>query len=68
MTDVVDTLLQDWAVPHMGVRRIIVGAFEENIGSIKVFEKNGFRKLRIIDKYRMIRGEMRSLQLLEKEF
>lgn len=68
MTDAVNTLLRDWAVPYMGVRRVIVGAFAENVGSIKMFEKNGFHKTRVIEEYRVIRGEMRSLQLLEREY
>ncbi|KAH9486386.1 hypothetical protein JR316_0000450 [Psilocybe cubensis] len=68
MTDAVDTLLQDWAVPHMAVRRVIVGAFSENIASIKMFEKNGFRRTRFIESYREVRGEMRNLQLLEREY
>lgn len=65
MTDVVDTILHDWAVPRMGARRVIVGAFEENVGSARVFEKNGFRTLRIIPNYLEVEGEWRNIRVME---
>ncbi|PYH40459.1 GNAT family N-acetyltransferase [Aspergillus saccharolyticus JOP 1030-1] len=36
------TLIQDWGVPRMNVKHLKAAAFEENIGSIRVFEKNNF--------------------------
>ncbi|KAF8910929.1 hypothetical protein CPB84DRAFT_1672449 [Gymnopilus junonius] len=70
MTDVVDTILHDWAVPRMGVRHVLVGAFVENVGSARVFEKNGFRTSRIIQRYReknhfKVKGKIHGLHLLE---
>ncbi|KAF9486332.1 acyl-CoA N-acyltransferase [Pholiota conissans] len=65
MTDAVDTLLHEWAIPRMGVRRIIVGAFTGNDGSVKVFEKNGFKHLRTIAEFKVIKGKMRGLHVLE---
>ena len=34
--------MKEWYVPCMGVKAMRVEAFEGNIGSVKVFEKNGF--------------------------
>ncbi|KAJ5493081.1 hypothetical protein N7539_001827, partial [Penicillium diatomitis] len=42
MTLVIQTILHDWAVPRMNVHRLRCWAFEDNAGSIRVFEKNGF--------------------------
>jgi len=42
MTSVIDTLIGDWMIPRMGVRKINVGPHKGNIGSVRVFEKNGF--------------------------
>ncbi|KAI0756869.1 acyl-CoA N-acyltransferase [Daedaleopsis nitida] len=42
MSAVVRTLLEKWAIPRMGVRQVRVETFEENLGSRRVFEKNGF--------------------------
>lgn len=65
MTDVIDTIMHDWAVPHMGARRFLVGAFADNVGSQRVFEKNGFRTLRILQKFKEIRGEWRKIRVME---
>ncbi|KAJ7765315.1 acyl-CoA N-acyltransferase, partial [Mycena metata] len=43
MSDAVQTVMQKWAIPRMGVRRMVVNALEGNIGSVRVFEKNGFK-------------------------
>ncbi|KAH9944275.1 acyl-CoA N-acyltransferase [Epithele typhae] len=42
MSVAIRTLIHEWAVPRMGVRQIRVETFEENLGSRRVFEKNGF--------------------------
>lgn len=42
MTAAVRTIIEDWAVPHMGARHFHIGAFSTNIASQKVFLKNGF--------------------------
>ncbi|KDR85589.1 hypothetical protein GALMADRAFT_373037 [Galerina marginata CBS 339.88] len=65
MTDVLDTVLHDWAVSRMGVRRLLVGIFDGNAGSVRVFEKNGFRSLRVVNGYREVRGEIRDLEVME---
>ncbi|KAI8990554.1 acyl-CoA N-acyltransferase [Trametes punicea] len=42
MTAAIRTLTHTWAIPRMGVRQIRVETFTDNIGSRRVFEKNGF--------------------------
>jgi RimJ/RimL family protein N-acetyltransferase len=42
MTAAVHAIIEDYAVPYMNVRRIRTRVFEHNIGSRRVFEKNGF--------------------------
>ncbi|KAJ7028543.1 acyl-CoA N-acyltransferase [Mycena alexandri] len=42
MSDVIQTIIQKWAIPRMGVRRMVVTVFEGNAGSVRVLEKNGF--------------------------
>ena len=42
MSAVVQTFIRDWAMPRMGVRQIRVETFADNVGSRRVFEKNGF--------------------------
>lgn len=42
MSAVLATLLKEWVIPRMGVRNIRVEAMVGNVGSVRVFEKNGF--------------------------
>ncbi|KAF9024102.1 hypothetical protein BDZ89DRAFT_139458 [Hymenopellis radicata] len=42
ISDALGTLLHKFAVPLLGVRRMIGSAYTGNKGSIRVFEKNGF--------------------------
>ena len=65
MTDALDTLLWDWAVPRMGVHRICTTAFEGNQGSVRVFEKNGFVMKTTLDDFVVHRGRMRGLHVME---
>ncbi|KAF8203782.1 acyl-CoA N-acyltransferase [Pholiota molesta] len=65
MTDALNTLLHDWAIPRMGVRSILVAAFIGNDGSVKVFQRNGFKLVRTIEEFMMVKGKMRSVHVLE---
>lgn len=65
MTDAVETLLSNWAVPRMGVHQIIAPVFRGNEGSVKVFQKNGFKLMRTFENYVEVRGEKRDLHVLE---
>lgn len=42
MTLAVRTIIHDWAVLRMNVRHLTSWAFEDNEGSLRVFEKNKF--------------------------
>lgn len=65
MTDAVDTLLHEWAIPRMNVRHVMVAIFLGNEGSIKVFSKNGFKMLNTIENYKEVRGKVRGLHVME---
>jgi len=65
MTDVLQTLLWEWAVPRMGVRYILSSAFEGNEGSVRVFHKNGFVRTRVIENHIQTRGQWRNLNVVE---
>ncbi|RDB29408.1 hypothetical protein Hypma_015951 [Hypsizygus marmoreus] len=68
MTDVLETLLWDWAVPRMGVRRICASAFEGNHGSIRVFERNGFTVTKTVENWAVVKGRMRNLHVVEWDY
>lgn len=42
MTAALHTLIQEWVIPHMKAHRLVATAFVDNIGSHRVFLKNGF--------------------------
>jgi len=69
MTLVVHQLLHSWLIPKMNAQYIVTYAFVENLRSVRVFEKNGFTKVAVIqdDEY-VVRGERRSLTMLEWRF
>jgi len=68
MTDAVETLLWRWAVPRMGVRRVLVSVFGGNHGSTRVFQKNGFVVTNTLKNYAKVRGKMRDFVVLEWDF
>jgi len=45
MSAAVGTVVNQWMVPHLNAHKIRVEVFEGNIGSVRVFEKNGMRLL-----------------------
>ena len=67
MTDALDTIMHEWAIPRMGVRHILVDVFDENEASTKVFLKNGFRLIATYDDHLEIKGTKRGLRILEKK-
>jgi len=68
MTDAVDTLLHDWAIPRMNVRHMLVIVFEGNNGSVKVFLKNGFKMIATYKDYIEVKGKIRSVHVLEWKY
>ncbi|KAF6748452.1 hypothetical protein DFP72DRAFT_576583 [Ephemerocybe angulata] len=67
MTAAVRTVMQKWALPRMNVRIMRAGTFAGNIGSGKVFLKNGFRHIITLPDHAVVRGESKTLDLYEWE-
>ncbi|TCD65677.1 hypothetical protein EIP91_002304 [Steccherinum ochraceum] len=42
MTAVIGALVREWLVPRMGARHVVAAPYVGNVGSVRVFEKNGF--------------------------
>ncbi|KAJ6453120.1 hypothetical protein C8R45DRAFT_847360, partial [Mycena sanguinolenta] len=65
MTAALATVLKEWAIPRMRVHRLHVSVFTGNNGSVRVFEKNGFVLVKTLENCIEIRGEKRSLHILD---
>ena len=65
MSDAVDTVLHEWAIPRMKVRHMWVSAFTGNEGSVKVFLKNGFKLIKTHEDFFEVKGKRRGLHLME---
>lgn len=59
MSDTVGTVLQDWIIPRMNAQKVLGEAFTDNFGSIRVFEKNGFKTISIKENVTNVRGVMK---------
>lgn len=64
MSDAVYTMLHDWIIPRMNAQKVLAEAFIGNVGSIRVFEKNGFKTTMIEENARNVRGCMKGLHTL----
>ena len=49
MTAALRVVIEQWAIPRMNAHIIHGSLFKENIGSQRVFEKNGFQKYDTIE-------------------
>lgn len=65
MTAVVQAMIFDWGVSWMNLRHVRCTAWKENIASVKVFEKNGFKLIETSEDCIMVRGRLRSLHVME---
>ncbi|KAK7026197.1 hypothetical protein R3P38DRAFT_3192638 [Favolaschia claudopus] len=65
MSDAFKTVLQQWAIPRMGVRRMAVTALDGNKGSVRVFEKHGFKLRETIEDALDVRGTKRGVHVLD---
>ncbi|KAJ6601265.1 acyl-CoA N-acyltransferase [Mycena vulgaris] len=65
MSDAFQTLLRQWGISRMGVRRMVVTTLAGNQGSVGVFKKNGFKFRKTIDEVLEVRGTMRGVHVLE---
>ena len=54
MTDAVDTVLRNWAIPRMNVRHMLVARF--NVGSVRVFLRNGFQMKATYEDHYEVKG------------
>lgn len=68
MSDALKTIMYDWAIPRMNARRIIASALRGNKGSVKVFQKNGFRVTALRENHTEARGKMWDLHILGWNF
>jgi len=59
MSAAVETVINQWMIPHLNAHKIRVEAFEGNIGSVRVFEKNGFKLLEMVKVDRLGQGHGR---------
>ncbi|KAF8516745.1 GNAT domain-containing protein [Hysterangium stoloniferum] len=54
MSLVVKTLMDQWIVPRMGAKKISVNVWKGNIGSVRVFEKNGFYVEKTLENHQVL--------------
>lgn len=65
MSDAIETILHDWVVPRMAVKKVVVSAFVDNRASIRTFEKNGFKSISVIpDRTLVVRGRPKEFHTL----
>ncbi|KAK7020357.1 N-acetyltransferase domain-containing protein [Favolaschia claudopus] len=67
MTVVLRTLLDEWAIPRMRMHHIHVSVFTGNEGSVRMLEKCGFVRMGTMEECIEVRGERRSLHVLDWE-
>jgi RimJ/RimL family protein N-acetyltransferase len=65
MTAAIGLLMTAWGIPRMGVHHVVAHTFVGNIGSNRVFEKNGFVNRGLFDNGKTVRGEKKVMTLLE---
>ncbi|KAG0709435.1 GNAT domain-containing protein [Suillus ampliporus] len=65
MTAAVGLFMSAWAIPRMGARHVVAYTFAGNIGSNRVFEKNGFVNKGLFDNGKIVRGEKKMMTHLE---
>lgn len=65
MTACVKTILNKWAIPRLKTRVVRATVFAGNIGSMKVFLKNGFTHIATLPDYVTVRGEAKTLEVLQ---
>ncbi|KAF7302877.1 N-acetyltransferase domain-containing protein [Mycena kentingensis (nom. inval.)] len=68
VSDALQTLITQWAVPRMGVRRMVVTTLKGNKASVGVFEKHGFVFRKTIEDVLDVRGVSTSVHVLEWGF
>jgi len=59
-------LVTKYAFEEINLNKVIAGIYESNIGSIKAFEKAGYRKVGVLKQHRFCKGIYVDEVLLEK--
>jgi len=54
MSLAIKTLIHEWLIPKMGIKKMSVVTYDKNIGSARVFERNGFVLEKIVPDARQI--------------
>lgn len=69
MSAAVGVIINQWMVPHLNAHKIRTEAIEGNIGSVRVFEKNGMKLLGTVKVERVSegRGRVEGVHVLEWE-
>jgi RimJ/RimL family protein N-acetyltransferase len=69
MSAAVGAVVNQWMVPHMNAHKIRAETIEDNIGSVRVFEKNGFKLLETVkvDRAGPGRGRIEGVHIMEWE-
>nr|GAT55787.1 predicted protein [Mycena chlorophos] len=65
MSDALTTLLTQWAIPRMGVQKMVVTTLKGNEGSVGVFKKCGCVFRKTIEDAIEVRGERKGVHVLE---
>ncbi|KAF8641199.1 hypothetical protein AX17_000834 [Amanita inopinata Kibby_2008] len=65
MTDAVDTVLHEWAIPRMNTCKSVSTVYSGNEGSLRVLMKNGFKRIGTVDDYSTVKGVRRGLWVVE---
>jgi len=67
MTSAVKTLITQWGIPWMKARRISSSTFDDNPGSLRVLQKNGFAIVNTLVEHIEAGGKKRTVHLLERQ-
>lgn len=59
MSAAVGAVINQWMIPHLNAHKIRAEAIEGNIGSVRVFEKNGLKLLEMVKVERVCPGRER---------
>jgi len=59
MSAAVGAIINQWMIPHLNAHKIRTEAIEGNIGSVRVFEKNGMKLLGTVKVERVYEGRER---------
>jgi RimJ/RimL family protein N-acetyltransferase len=65
ISDASKTLLYDWGIPRMNVRKMVGTAYTGNEASVRVLEKLGFKMREVYKDLKVVKGVIRSVCVLD---